>query len=147
MAFVDGNGDSVMEAVSNDDGPVGWRIIGLDPSYLSDGFFKIVDDLVQHARPGAKFDPPDYREQLMAAGYRSLLSVSLSARDQRFFLQFWSRQLKAFRQEQVPIARRIAAHVALAVSHEQLAEAARGLGLTRKQLYVRLRQYDQERAR
>jgi len=45
MAFVDGNGDSVMEAVSNDDGPVGWRIIGLDPSDLSDGFFKIVDSV------------------------------------------------------------------------------------------------------
>jgi two-component system response regulator HydG len=70
------------------------------------------------------YDPPDYRERIIAAGYRSLLSICLSARDQRFVLQFWSRQGSAFRPEQVPIARRIAEHVALAVSHEQLAEVA-----------------------
>src|SRR6185295_16684276 len=40
-------------------------------------------------------------------------------------LEFWSKQPNAFRDEDVAIARRIADHVALAVSHERLAEAAR----------------------
>jgi formate hydrogenlyase transcriptional activator len=42
-------------------------------------------------------------------------------------LEFWSRQPQAFSAADVPIACRIADHVALAVSHEQLAEAARQL--------------------
>jgi transcriptional regulator with PAS, ATPase and Fis domain len=100
-------------------------VSGVDTSSLSDGFFKIVDDLAQYVKPGVTYDPPDHRERVIAAGYRSLLSICLSAREQRFFLQFWSRHGSAFRPEQMPIARRIAEHVALAVSHEQLAEAAR----------------------
>jgi transcriptional regulator with GAF, ATPase, and Fis domain len=125
MAFLDGQGSCVMEAASNDEGPLAWRARGVDMSRLTDGFFRIVDDLASDVKPGVTYDPPDYLERLVAAGYRSLLSICLSARDQRFGLQFWSRQGKAFRSEQVPIARRIAEHVALAVSHEQLAEAAR----------------------
>jgi transcriptional regulator with PAS, ATPase and Fis domain len=41
------------------------------------------------------------------------------------WLGFWSRHPHAFGDADVPVARRIADHVALAVSHEQLAEAAR----------------------
>jgi transcriptional regulator with PAS, ATPase and Fis domain len=125
MAFLDGQGSCVMEAASNDEGPLAWRARGIDTSRLTDGFFRIVDDLTNYVKPGVTYDPPDHLERIVAAGYRSLLSICLSARDQRFVLQFWSRQGQAFRPEQVPIARRIAAHVALAVSHEQLAEAAR----------------------
>jgi transcriptional regulator with PAS, ATPase and Fis domain len=125
MTFLDGQGTCVMEAASNDEGPLGWRATGIDMSRLTDGFFRIVDDLIHYVKPGVKYDPPDYRERIIAAGYRSLLSICLSARNQRFVLQFWSKQGKAFRPEQVPIAQRIAEHVALAVSHEQLAEAAR----------------------
>ena len=125
MTFLDGDGSCVMEAASNDEGPLAWRASGIDTSKLTDGFFRIVDDLANYVKPGVTYDPPDYRERITAAGYRSLLSICLSARDQRFVLQFWSRQLGAFASEQVPIAQRIAEHVALAVSHEQLAEAAR----------------------
>jgi transcriptional regulator with PAS, ATPase and Fis domain len=125
MTFLDGHGSCVMEAASNDEGPLAWRATGIDTSQLTDGFFKIVDDLVNYVKPGVKYDPPDHRERIIAAGYRSLLSVCLSARDQRFVLQFWSRQMRGFQAAQVPIAHRIAEHVALAVSHEQLAEAAR----------------------
>jgi transcriptional regulator with GAF, ATPase, and Fis domain len=125
MTFLDAEGNSVMEAASNDQGPLAWRASGVDTSHLIDGYFKIIDDLTTYVKPGVTFDPPDHMERLTAAGFRSLLSIMLSARDQRFFLQFWSRQMKAFRTEQVPLARRIAEHVALAVSHEQLAEAGR----------------------
>src|SRR6185436_16523866 len=65
------------------------------------------------------------RRQIVDAGYRSLLSVVLSAGQQPFGLHFWSKQADAFDSDQVPLARRIAEHVALAVSHEQLAEAVR----------------------
>jgi transcriptional regulator with PAS, ATPase and Fis domain len=40
-------------------------------------------------------------------------------------LGFWSKRPQAFGTEDLPVARRIADHVALAVSHEQLADAAR----------------------
>ncbi len=124
MTFLDRQGACVMQAVSNDEGPLAVRATGVDTTHLTDGFFRIVDDLTQYVKPGVTYDPPDHHERLIAAGYRSLLSICLSAREQRFFLQFWSKEGAAFRASQVPIARRIAEHVALAVSHEQLAEAA-----------------------
>jgi DNA-binding NtrC family response regulator len=125
MTFLDGQGACVMQAASNDVGPSAMRASGVDTTPLTDGAFFIVDDLTTHVKPGVTYDPPDHHDRLIAAGYRSALSVCLSAREQRFCLRFWSRQLAAFHAGQVPIARRIAEHVALAVSHEQLAEAAR----------------------
>jgi transcriptional regulator with GAF, ATPase, and Fis domain len=125
MTFLDGQGACVMQAASNDVGPSAMRATGIDTTHLTDGAFFIVDDLTTHVKPGVTYDPPDHHDRLIAAGYRSALSVCLSAREQRFFLKFWSRQLAAFHARQVPIARRIAEHVALAVSHEQLAETAR----------------------
>jgi transcriptional regulator with GAF, ATPase, and Fis domain len=88
-----------------------------------DGYFKIIDDLTLD-KPEAVYDPPDTRQRIVAAGYRSLLSVGLSAREQQVGLHFWSKRCGAFTRDQVPVARRIAEHVALAVSHQQLAEAA-----------------------
>src|SRR5262249_60031620 len=70
-------------------------------------------------------EPPDFWDQIRAAGYRSMLLVRLSARDQRVGLQFWSKRRGAFDERQLGMARRIADHVALAVSHEQLADLAR----------------------
>jgi transcriptional regulator with GAF, ATPase, and Fis domain len=124
MSFVDESGTCVLRAVSNQDGPSSVRVTRLDSEPLLDGSFKIVDDL-RLDEPEAIYDPPDTRARIVAAGYRSLLSVRLSAREQQFGLHFWSKQLGAFTREQVPLARRIAEHVALAVSHQQLAEAAR----------------------
>jgi transcriptional regulator with GAF, ATPase, and Fis domain len=124
MSFHDQNGNCVLQAVSNEDGPSIVRVSGLDPTRLLDGSFKIVDDLARD-KPQAVYDPPDARQQIVDAGYRSLLSVVLQAGQQPFGLHFWSKQLAAFDAEQVPTARRVAEHVALAVSHEQLAEAVR----------------------
>jgi transcriptional regulator with GAF, ATPase, and Fis domain len=90
---------------------------------LLEGEFKIIDDL-KLDKPEAIYDPPDTRQRIVAAGYRSLLSVGLSAREQQVGLTFWSKRVAAFSLDQVPVARRIAEHVALAVSHQQLAEAA-----------------------
>ena len=115
-------GSYVMQAASNADGPMAVRATGLDPSEFPTGSFMIIGDLGT-VTVDVIHDPPDFRERITAAGYRSVLAVRLAARDQEFGLQFWSKRLDAFHPEQVPIARRIAEHVALAVSHQQLAEA------------------------
>jgi two-component system response regulator AtoC len=65
------------------------------------------------------------REKLLAGGFRSLLAINTHARDQLMGVGFISKQARAFSEADVPIARRIADHIALAISHEQLAEAAR----------------------
>src|SRR6266850_1665811 len=70
-------------------------------------------------------DPPDLQARLIAAGYRSALAVQMSARDQLFSAAFLSKTVGAFTPRDVATARRVAEHLALALSHEQLAEAAR----------------------
>ena len=59
---------------------------------------------------------------MLAAGYRSSLAIRISAREQMLGLQFWSKRRAAFEARHIPVARRIADHVALAVCHEQLAQ-------------------------
>jgi transcriptional regulator with PAS, ATPase and Fis domain len=124
MTFHDrGGGTFVLHAASNADGPSAMRATSADPSKFAEGSYKIIDDLREHKPIDVIYDPPDHRQRVVAAGYRSVLAVVLSARDQQFGLQFWSKQVAGFQQDQVLIARRIAEHVALAVSHQQLAEA------------------------
>jgi transcriptional regulator with GAF, ATPase, and Fis domain len=123
MGFYDGQGTCVLQAVSNDDGPSIARVTKRAEELPFDGSFKIIDDLTLDV-PNAVYDPPDTRKRIVAAGYRSLLSVRLSAQGQQFGLHFWSKQVAAFSRHDAPIARRIAEHVALAVSHQQLSEAA-----------------------
>jgi two-component system response regulator FlrC len=77
------------------------------------------------AEPLPVYHPPDAFAAIFAAGYRSLLSVRVPARSRHLTLAFWSKQPFAFHPHDLPRARRIALYVALAVSHEQLADAAR----------------------
>src|SRR5262245_45194390 len=123
MTFHDGPaGSYVLHAASNADGPMAVRATGLDPAKHGINSFTIVGDL-RDMQVNVIHDPPDYRERVVRAGYRSVLAVRLAARAQEFGLQFWSKRLHAFDRTHVPIARRIAEHVALAVSHQQMAEA------------------------
>ena len=71
------------------------------------------------------FEPADAFAPVIAAGYRSFMSVRLPAREQVIDLAFWSKRPGAFEQRDLPLARRIADYVALSVSHEQLVEAER----------------------
>jgi transcriptional regulator with PAS, ATPase and Fis domain len=64
---------------------------------------------------------------LLAAGLRSAIAVVARAQEQVMSLVFFARQPHAFSAADTPIARRIADYVALAVSHERLAESARQL--------------------
>ncbi|PWT82130.1 MAG: hypothetical protein C5B57_09230 [Blastocatellia bacterium] len=124
MSFIDRDGGIVMEAASTADFPDLNRLrLAHAPAMDKNDGFKIIADLREHSLD--VIEPADIQERLIAAGYRSLLIVHTVARAQRLGLQFWSKRPDAFGQDDVPVARRIADHVALAVSHEQLAEAAR----------------------
>jgi transcriptional regulator with PAS, ATPase and Fis domain len=73
----------------------------------------------------------DPTQHLLAAGLRSALSVVARARDQVISVVFLAREPHAFSPADRPLARRITDYIVLAVSHEQLAEAARQLASTR----------------
>jgi transcriptional regulator with GAF, ATPase, and Fis domain len=146
MSFNDRDGEVVMQAASDPEFPHVTRI-KLDDSgaHKTDEGFAIIDDLRQQVLPVA--EPADLHDQVLAAGYRSFVAVLTSARDQVMGLQFWSKRPAAFSMEDVPIARRLADHVALAVSHEQLADAARQVAEARaraERLELRVRSLAEE---
>jgi transcriptional regulator with PAS, ATPase and Fis domain len=60
---------------------------------------------------------------LVACGYRSVLGISTPMGDDRLVVAFWSKQHHAYDRRDVPMARRIADHIAVAVSHDRLARA------------------------
>src|SRR6266850_6948127 len=122
MMFHDRGGQILIEAASTDEFRGLSRFIKADDSRPDEGFI-IVDDFTTATLPIV--EPHDLRERVVADGFRSLLVVLTRARHQDMGLGFWSKRPHAFSARDVSIARRIADHVALAVSHEQLAEAAR----------------------
>ena len=124
MTLHDGRRTLIAHAFSNDDGPFLVRATGFEIEGMDDGSAKIIRDLTEE-KTTVTFDPPDYRDRAKAAGYRSVLSVLVRAREQRFALHFWSKRVAAYSPADIPLARHIAVHVALGVSHEQLADASR----------------------
>jgi transcriptional regulator with PAS, ATPase and Fis domain len=115
-------GQILIEVASADGFPELARLIKSHDAQPKDGFV-IIDDFTTATM--AVVEPADLRERIVGAGYRSFLVVFARAGDQEMGLGFWSKRPHAFKTEDVPVARRIADHVALAVSHEQLANAAR----------------------
>jgi transcriptional regulator with PAS, ATPase and Fis domain len=87
--------------------------------------FCIVGDLRDAGRRTQGRESRDSIEQLVAAGYRSLLSVRSRAGQQVVRLGFFAKRREAFALEDVPAASQIAACIAVTVSHGQLAEAKR----------------------
>ena len=79
---------------------------------------RIIEDLPSH--PLAKDGPP------VRAGMRTALSapIRFGGRTQAM-LNFFSREPGGFLRDDVPIAERVASHIALVMSHHQLAEKAR----------------------
>jgi transcriptional regulator with GAF, ATPase, and Fis domain len=122
MTLHDGEGGFSLYVASNADGPSAVRGTVLTPMEAADAGFKLIDDL-RDDKPEVTYDPPDFRARVVEAGYRSLMAVLLTARQQHFGLQFWSKAVAGFDRTRAVLARRVAAHVALAVSHQQLAEA------------------------
>ena len=122
MMFHDGRGQILIEAASTDEFRGLSRFVKADDSTPPEGFV-LIEDFTTASLPIV--EPADVGERIVAAGFRSLLVVLTHARHQSMGLGFWSKTPGAFSRNDLPVARRVAEHVALAVSHEQLAEAAR----------------------
>ena len=88
----------------------------------------IIDDLRFEALPVIEAD--DVRSRLIRAGYHSALGIGTRAGDQAIRVWFLAKRPHAFHPRDRRTARRIGDHLALAVSHERLAEAARHLAET-----------------
>ena len=89
----------------------------------------IIGDLAVEPLRVASGDNPTHR--LLEAGLRSVLSVVTHARDQVMSVVFFSKRPHSFSVADRPMAHRITDLIALAVSHEQLAEAAQQLAEAR----------------
>src|SRR5207249_4755188 len=122
MMFHDRGGQILIEAASTDEFRGLSRFTKTDDSEPPDGFI-LIDDFTTAVLPIV--EPADLRERILAAGFRSMLVVVTRAGSQSMGLAFWSKSVGAFSRDDVRFARRVADHVALAVSHEQLAGAAR----------------------
>jgi transcriptional regulator with PAS, ATPase and Fis domain len=81
----------------------------------------IIGDLTSEPLPVLRGIDPTPR--LVACGYRSVLGISTRVGDDLLALAFWSKQRHAYDRRDVPMAGRIADHIAVAVSHERLSKA------------------------
>jgi Nif-specific regulatory protein len=86
---------------------------------------QVVGDIEKERVRLDQSDPPDLIDRILAQGYRSFLKVRSVAGDQVMGLGFFSKQSDAYSLADVPVARRIAECISVAVSHEQLADAER----------------------
>jgi transcriptional regulator with PAS, ATPase and Fis domain len=132
---------------------IGAAATGGFPDLPSQGFIAalpddlIAGDLITEALPVTRGVNPT--ETLVALGYRSVLSLSTRARDQVLTISFWAKQPHAYDRHDLPLAHRIAGHLAVAVSHEQLASAARQAAENRpraERLEARVQRFSEELA-
>src|SRR5262249_57466509 len=105
----DEEGEVGVQGVSEWDGLPGRLRVG-DPGPDADAI--AIRDLETANWP--VLEPPGFWEQVRLAGWRSMLVVRLTVRDQRLGLQFWSKRAHAFDERQLGLDRRIADHVSLA---------------------------------
>jgi two-component system response regulator AtoC len=119
MVFHDGNGKIVHEAAT-----AGVPRFTPHTAHGTQPDHFLIDDLATADLPVVIVGESP-REKLLAAGFRSLIAINTRARDQLMGVAFISKRAHAFSEADVPIARRIVDHIALAISHEQLADAAR----------------------
>src|SRR6267378_3150590 len=118
LVFHDRDGHVTLEAASTDDLP---GYAGCPEP--NDEPFSIVSDLRWTPRRHANGVSPEVIDALLAAGYRSVLSVRCVAQRQSMRLVFFSKQRNGYTAHDAPSAGHVADYVALAVAHEQLAAA------------------------
>jgi transcriptional regulator with PAS, ATPase and Fis domain len=117
MAFVAPDGQLALEAATGDFPEVKPHAFEMPmPEH------RLIGNLETEALPVARGENPT--ERFVARGYRSFLGVATQARDRMMEVGFWSKRPHAFDWSHVPVARRIADHIALALCHEQLAREA-----------------------
>jgi transcriptional regulator with PAS, ATPase and Fis domain len=78
----------------------------------------IIGDLTTEPRQVVRGIDPTPR--LVACGYRSVLGISTRVGQELLGLAFWSKQRHTYDRRDLPMARRIADHIAVAVSHERM---------------------------
>ena len=118
MGLVGADGQLVIEAATAD-------LNDLQPHPLETPFLEdlIIGDLTAHDLPVVR--RMSAAPRLAARGYRSMLTTATRTGDLVLGVGFWSKHAYAYERGHLPLARRIADHIAVAVSHEQLATAAR----------------------
>src|SRR6266850_2451707 len=118
LRFTDRAGRATLEARSTDELPEhGWCTTAEQNEYT------IASDLRR-----VRLEPADSEQSinaLVAARYRSALTIRAVANDQMMRLGFFSKQTNAYSLNDVPAARHVADYVAVSVAHEQLATAER----------------------
>jgi Transcriptional regulator containing PAS, AAA-type ATPase, and DNA-binding domains len=120
MEVLDETGRIVQQAAT-----AGVPLIKAPTSRLLHPPYVIIEDLINLDLPTCPIEDDNLRQRLLDAGFRSILIVTTHARDQEIGVAFVSRRPNGFSQDDLSVARRIVDHIALVVSHEQLAEAAR----------------------
>jgi formate hydrogenlyase transcriptional activator len=123
LTFIDAHGAVVQATSRHQSWLAGTRLRLSESSRRPNDTSTIVDELRRETFE--VIEPESCWDRIRSGGYRSMLLVRLQAHHQPLGLQFWSTQPRAFEPHHVPVARRIADHIALAVSHECLAETAR----------------------
>jgi DNA-binding NtrC family response regulator len=141
MGFVNPDGQLVVQAATTDLGDL--QPYALDTPFPED---VVIGDLTAGEFPLAcgTTSPTPW---LVARGYRSQLTTATRTGDQVLGARFWSKHAHAYDRTHVPLARHIIDHLAVAVSHEQLATAARDAADGRaktKELDARVRMLTQE---
>jgi transcriptional regulator with PAS, ATPase and Fis domain len=119
MVFFEEDGRVALEAASADDFPVFAPVRARMPPPP----FVVIGDLASEGLAIVDGENPSRR--LLAAGYQSFVGTTTRARDQIMTVAFASKTAHQFSERDVPTVRRIADYIALAISHEQLAEAAK----------------------
>jgi DNA-binding NtrC family response regulator len=117
MAFFDHAGRLVVQAKTGDFPEVSPYAYKIAP-----GDDLIIADLNAQALPVSDGVNPTAR--LLAAGYRSMMSVSGRAHEQLLRVAFWSKRSHAFAATDFAMARRVVEYITVAVSHESLARMA-----------------------
>ena len=117
LGIVDRDGHFGVEATTGDLPGVEPRAVKMA---LRDGL--IIGDLTRESLPVVRGPNPTPR--LVAHGYRSVLTTFTKAGEQVLGLALWSKQRNAYELRQLPLARSIVDHVAVAVSHERIAGMA-----------------------
>jgi DNA-binding NtrC family response regulator len=108
----DEHGQPVLEASTTDFPTLTPRGLQLPP-----GDDLIIRDLAREGLPVPAGVSVSHR--LVASGYRSMVGVSAWADQRMPAVAFWSKQPDAFGPADLPVARRIAGHLALGIAHEQ----------------------------
>jgi transcriptional regulator with PAS, ATPase and Fis domain len=106
----------------------GQLVVNASTADVPDMTLSEVDEvIIEDLRTDAVAAPasPHATEQLIDAGYRSVLEVSTCEPDALVRIAFWSKRPRAFNRTHVPLARRIAYHLGLGAQDRTLGRATR----------------------